>query len=159
MTDSTENGHAIAPVTPPIATARAAQPLSSLDELAFRRFVTGEPAAWADFLAEINQWANDLADPAGQDDVRRQLLARMIASHRAKALVLEATRDECLKRRSFEDVFVLERLLDGTMRRLTTLLAEHRHASAAGQRSVNVTAVAVGGASQVNVVAGAGGLR
>jgi len=47
---------------------------------------------------------------------------------------------------------MLEKLVDGTVRRLTALLTEHRLACTVGRRTVNV--VAVQQAGSVNVIAG-----
>ncbi len=124
-----------------------------MDELALREFVSGEPDAWGTLLEQVNHWAHSLYDDADRDDARRRMIARMIASQRAKSLLLEAKRDECLVKRDFAAVGVLDRLLDGTSRRLVALLAEHRQSCGGGQRSVTVTAVAVNRADTVNVLA------
>ncbi len=66
--------------------------------------------------------------------------------------MLEARRDDALSVRDFRAAGMLEKLVDGTVRRLTALLTEHRLACTVGRRTVNV--VAVQQAGSVNVIAG-----
>lgn len=155
MTDPAEKRHAIEfvegarPGTPGVKLG-----LSSVDELALREFVGGEPKAWDVLIKQVSHWAHSLYERDDRDDARMRMLARMIASHRAKALMLEAKRDEALVVRDFQATAMLDKVLDGTMKRLLALLEEHRRACGAGQRSVSVTAVAVNRVDTVNVVAG-----
>ncbi len=154
MTDHGEIRHCIAyseSAAPGTTNVRLG--LSSLDLLALDSFVNATPGAAVALRNQITEWANALYDRDDRDDARMRMLARAIALTRAKCLILESKRDECLKRRDAEDVTLLQRVLLGETRQLALLMAEHRLACTAGRRAaVNV---AIGQVGAVNIAAGA----
>ncbi len=81
---------------------------------------------------------------------RLRVLSRTISLLRTKLMVLEGLSDRLLAASDFTAVVALQKTLDATTRRMTMLLAEHRHATQGEQRSVSVAVV---GQAQVNVQA------
>jgi len=134
---------------------RAPARLTSFEELPLRQFVTEDSAdAITVLLRHVNDWADVLCDPATRDVARVEMLATMIATQRAKLVLLETRRDDAIEQRDLGGVMMLEKAIDSGSRRLMALTAEHRLSCSTGQRSLNVTTIAVGHGQQVNVAAG-----
>jgi len=89
---------------------------------------------------------------AGSDRnaARVRLVARAVASERARMLVLQGMLDERLLARDFDGVAAIDRLLTSTTKRLAILLGEHRAACSVGQRPT----VLVGHADAIHVEGG-----
>ncbi|MEI8257375.1 MAG: hypothetical protein WCJ30_17000 [Deltaproteobacteria bacterium] len=154
MSDSAEKRHAIDFFEGALASSPTARlAITSIDELALRGFVSADEKTWDVLLQNVNQLAHALGRGEDRDDARLRMVSRLIAVYRTKVLLLEVRRDDALAVRDFATVIVLERLIDGTARRLSRLLAEHRQ-TCAGRRPVNVTAVSVQQTGTVNVIAG-----
>ncbi len=156
MTDHAEIRHRIARVDgAPPGTSKARLGLSPLDLLALDQFVRATPDAATALHGQVVAWANALYDRDDRDNARMRMLARAIATTRAKCLLLESKRDECLTRRDAEGVLLLQKVLLGETRQLALLMAEHRLACATERRAaVNV---AIGHVGAVNIAAGGRG--
>jgi ABC-type transport system involved in Fe-S cluster assembly fused permease/ATPase subunit len=123
--------------------------MTALDKLAVSGLLTNSPDDMAKFYALIEIAMNGLRDDP--EASRLQILARTIALLRAKIEVLEGLADAALDRRDFVAVTAIQKVLDGTTRRMTMLVVEHRLATQGGHR--NVAVAVVGQAAQVNVQA------
>ena len=152
MTNPDEKCHVMTISPPPAGQPRK---LSFLDELPLREFIDERSGdAIMVVVRQVNAWADGMTAPATRDAERVEMLATMIAVHRAKLLLLEARRDDAVEQRDVVGAAMLEKALEGTSRRLVALVAEHRASCSNGHRSVNVTTIAVGDGQQVNVAAG-----
>ncbi len=153
MTPPTEKSHIISAPTPGHGSKAPAR-LTFMDELPLRQFVDERSGdAVAVILRQVNAWADFLCDPATRDVARVEMLATMLATQRAKLVLLETRRDDAIEQRDLGGVMMLERAIDSGSRRLMALTAEHRLSCSTGQRSLNVTTIAVGHGQQVNVAA------
>ena len=125
--------------------------LTWVDRLAFRNFLKTDEENYRELVAHVRDSASSLAGP-DRNEARMRMLARALASERARAVLVSAKLDECLVARDFEGAAALERVLMGTTRRMTMLMQEHRTACEAEQR--RAVTVAVGHAEHVTIRAG-----
>ena len=102
-----------------------------------------------EIIADTLETASALSAPGTRDTARRSLIAKAIASERARNLCLARQLDELLLCRDLAAVVVVDRLLNSSSRRLCGLLAEHRASSSSGTR----TAIVVGHAKSIRVEA------
>ncbi len=120
-----------------------------LDRMAVKRTATGSEEDFGKLYGLVEETMNALwLEP---DAARLRLLARTIAILRAKIELLEGLSDQALCARDLAFAAAIQKHLDGTTRRMTMLLTEHRLATQAERRSVSVAVV--GHATQVNVQA------
>lgn len=104
------------PVPPPTATPHALG-LSRFDRAAITGFVSGDDVEIQRIVEDTRQLADALAGPAG-DGARVRLLARTAAACRTQLRVLEGLLAQRLAARDFEAVAVLNRTLEGTVKRM-----------------------------------------
>lgn len=98
----------------------------------------------------IIAWAGEIATAlvgTDRDGARLRLIARSIASERARLTILEAMLDDQLVAKNFAVVRELNPLISSTTRRLCSLLREHQASCANGARAT----IVVGHADQVHV--------
>lgn len=136
------------PTLPPKPTRRLG--LSWLDAVALQRFVDGDESLWTKLVEQVTAVAWSLTG-GDRDDARVRLLARAIATERARQIIFTDQLDGHLRRRDEQAVALIERTLLGTTRRLVLLLAEHRRACERLPRRVSIS---VGTANNVMVAAG-----
>ncbi|MEI8257079.1 MAG: hypothetical protein WCJ30_15505 [Deltaproteobacteria bacterium] len=112
--------------------------LSWLDAVALQRFVDNDESLWTKLVEQVTTVAQSLCG-GDRDDARVRLLARAIATERARQLIYSDRLDDCMKRRDEEGVALIEKALLGTTRRLVLLLAEHRRACERLPRRVSIS--------------------
>lgn len=124
--------------------------LSTLERVAAGGLELGCEEDRGPVLREILAWAEALDAPATRDPARLRLVSKLLATSRAKLLLIERIRDHHLMSGNAAEFRMAQRALDGETKRLAILLSEHRMACAAHARSVTV---AVGQANTINIAA------
>ena len=150
------NGHAVVECTQQIAAGGEPRArvdsapriaLTWLDQQAISGLVDGDAEP---LLAVVRDSASALAGP-DRDQARVRLLARDLASMRARQSLVESGLDESVRVGNDKRALLLDKLLTSCVRRLAMLLAEHRLTCTAETRP---QIIAVQNAAQVVVQAG-----
>ena len=124
--------------------------VTPLEALAVRSGIRGDGAEVV--VAQVNEWASQLADPATRAEARVRQLARMVAALRARIALNEVLRQEQLKARDFVAVAMVQHLLDRDARTLTAYLGELRAEDDRAARHVlRVRTVVIAAQPTVNV--------
>lgn len=137
------------PPTPQVDSQGRRMRINWLDRMAVKGTATGSEEDFGQLYGLVEETMNALwLEP---DAARLRLLARTIAVLRAKIELLEGLSDRALMAGDLPFAAAIQKYLDGTTRRMTMLLTEHRLATQAERRSVSVAVV--GHTTQVNVQA------
>lgn len=121
--------------------------LSPLDKLALDALIDPRDVPAVTAMVEDSSTA---LSGSNRNEARIRLVARALASQRARMLILEGLLDERLAAGKMAAVAAIDKLLLSTTRRVAILLAEHRAACSAGHRAT----VVVGHADSISVEGG-----
>ena len=127
----------------------AAQPrprigLSHHDARAITAYCTGTPEQLAQLVEDARALAENLV--LDGDATRARIEARLVASAIAHKRILETLLGECLRKRDFDGVLAVSKILDGVSKRVHSALRLMAMESAAKRRPI----VSIGHANAVH---------